>query len=115
MKHSLRLCLCLALATNKTTMAEPDDLYTLRAQFWLGHYDMVRSFELARSNCWWLGLAECVERWYPTAANEPTQPLHAVRLGVLVPISAMCRFVWPHALGLWVEGDAVLQKEMDGQ
>ena len=24
-------------------MAEPDDLYTLRAQFWLGHYDMVRS------------------------------------------------------------------------
>lgn len=25
-------------------MAEPDDLYTLRAQFWLGHYDMVRGF-----------------------------------------------------------------------
>ena len=25
-------------------MAEPDDLYTLRAQFWLGHYDMVRPF-----------------------------------------------------------------------
>ena len=24
-------------------MAEPDDLYTLRAQFWLGHYDMVRT------------------------------------------------------------------------
>jgi Coatomer epsilon subunit len=23
-----------------TTMAEPDELYTLRAQFWLGHYQM---------------------------------------------------------------------------
>ena len=32
-----------AISINKApTMAEPDDLYTLRAQFWLGHYDMVR-------------------------------------------------------------------------
>ena len=28
-------------------MAEPDDLYTLRAQFWLGHYDMVRRYVAA--------------------------------------------------------------------
>jgi hypothetical protein len=26
--------------TNKITMSEPDELYTLRAQYWLGHYQM---------------------------------------------------------------------------
>jgi coatomer protein complex subunit epsilon len=25
---------------NDDSMAEPDELYTLRAQFWLGHYQM---------------------------------------------------------------------------
>ena len=30
-------------------MAEPDDLYTLRAQFWLGHYDMVRGLVVVAS------------------------------------------------------------------
>ena len=34
-------------------MAEPDDLYTLRAQFWLGHYDMVRF------------VMSLLKRWYP--------------------------------------------------
>ena len=29
-------------SSDEKNMAEPDDLYTLRAQFWLGHYDMVR-------------------------------------------------------------------------
>ena len=26
--------------SNRSTMTEPDELYTLRAQFWLGHYQM---------------------------------------------------------------------------
>ena len=30
-------------SSDEKNMAEPDDLYPLRAQFWLGHYDMVRS------------------------------------------------------------------------
>lgn len=25
---------------NKATMSEPDELYTLRAQYWLGHYQL---------------------------------------------------------------------------
>lgn len=29
-----------SFATQKFTMTEPDELYTLRAQFWLGHYQL---------------------------------------------------------------------------
>ena len=39
-------------------MAEPDDLYTLRAQFWLGHYDMVRF------------VMSLLKRWYPRTEVE---------------------------------------------
>lgn len=34
-------------AVTTTTMTEPDELYTLRAQYWLGHYQM--AVEEARS------------------------------------------------------------------
>jgi coatomer subunit epsilon len=32
------MTLVLQKTQSKSTMAEPDELYTLRAQFWLGHY-----------------------------------------------------------------------------
>jgi hypothetical protein len=93
--------------TQTATMAEPDDLYTLRAQFWLGHYDMVRSFG-GGLICWLLGMALVSD------GGEQTDTTHAglVFWSRFQPCAGL---VWPHALGLWVEGDAVLQKEMDGQ
>ena len=41
------LSLSLYISLSTTIMSEPDELYTLRAQFWLGHYQL--ALEEARS------------------------------------------------------------------
>ena len=69
-------------------MAEPDDLYTLRAQFWLGHYDMVR-------------FVMSLKRWYPRTEVEEGAK-HACCCFV-VPIlfqCVMCSFCARHVLVL---------------